>query len=34
VDGQIRPADVCVIELGGTVGTILWYFVIAHFNNY
>jgi CTP synthase len=23
VDGQTRPADVCVIELGGTVGRVL-----------
>ena len=25
VDGQEGPADVCVIELGGTVGKRYWY---------
>ena len=28
VDGQTRPADVCVIELGGTVGRVLWHLTI------
>lgn len=23
VDGMIGPADVCVVELGGTIGTVL-----------
>lgn len=29
VDGKEGPPDVCVIELGGTIGTVCW--IILHF---
>lgn len=31
VDGKEGPADVCVIELGGTIGTLYIFFLMSCF---